>query len=59
MLLETLWELFEQKVLEEVPLICPSTKELLQTCTSAVNLDVRLNIYSPLRLLQPFVVFVK
>lgn len=26
----------------------------LQTCTSAVNLDDRLNIYSLLRLLKPF-----
>ncbi len=59
MLLEILWELFGTRVLDEVPLICLSAKELLQTCTSAVNLDVRLNIYSPLRLLKPFVVFVK
>lgn len=51
-LIEILWELFGTKVLDEF-LICLSTKELLQTCTSALNLGVRLNIYSPLRLIKP------
>lgn len=59
MLLEILWELPGTRVLDEVPLICLSTKELLQTCVSAVNLDVILNIYSPLGLFKPIVVFVK
>lgn len=58
-LFEISWKLFGTKVLEGVPLICPSTKELLQTCKSAVNLEVRLNVYSPVRLLKSFVVFVK
>lgn len=35
MLLEISFVLFETKVLDEVPLICPSTTELPQTCTSA------------------------
>lgn len=58
MLLELSWGLSGTKVLDEVPLICLSIKELLQTCISVVNLDVILNIYSPLRLLKSIVVFV-
>lgn len=56
-LLEILSELYGTKVLDEVPFICPSTKELLQICAIAVNLDVSLNIFSSPRELKSFVVF--
>lgn len=36
-------EVFLTKVLDYDALTCPTTNGMLKTCTSALNLDVRLN----------------